>query len=135
MIKLRKHTIVYEPRLPSMARDELESTYPADEPIPKVKWAVTFQCGEYGGSYGYGETLKEALENAAKEGWSPIKQYSVKLCWDRHFDRNNHSPVSIVTPRKWESIQKTVDTILEEFGKLMSGFQTLDGLKHARFLR
>lgn len=85
MININTKTLmINEPALPLIERADLAADYPLDAPVPRLMWRVSLQCGDYGGSYGQGYTLREALAHAATQGWTPVRRVTVTIRADRY---------------------------------------------------
>lgn len=91
MIKTNLKTLDFSnvPTLPVLTREDVGPEYPADAPLPVAHYRVVLACGNYGGSYGYAPTLEGALENALREGWTPVRAYVVEVGWDRIWGDTN----------------------------------------------
>ncbi|MFA4971495.1 MAG: hypothetical protein WC683_02700 [bacterium] len=111
------------PKLPRLTRqdfDTLLKNYPPEAEVPIACWRVTLQCGDYGGSFGFYLNLGTAILNAAREGWSPVHAFNVKVGWDKFWSpdwdgwRFIHSEPVIKVMRGYPGgwAQQVIDTVL-----------------------
>lgn len=97
---------------PRIERADLTAEYPSDAPVPQLVWRVTFGCGEYGGSFGYGPTLREAIAEAAKRGWTPVRRYQIEIVLDRYDARLHttlHTTYLVAQDAAYRGAQRMVD--------------------------